>query len=281
MQQWYETVNQLEGRGERYVLITVMGARGSTPRNSGTKMIVTENKNYATIGGGHLEFKAIATANKMLQQLAEPAGEIADQQKIVHFPLGAKLGQCCGGSVTLLFELFAGSQLNIMLFGAGHVGKSLAAMLAQLPCKLFWVDSREDQFPDEVPANVEKIISDCAADEVASMPAKSYYIVMTHDHSLDFEITENILKRDDAGYVGLIGSAHKWQRFEQRFEHRQYSEKFYAPVHCPVGLEQVPGKLPVEVAVSIAAEIIQQYHCEKAERDVQQGVSWCELKVLT
>lgn len=282
MKQWYETVYQLEARGESYVLITVMGARGSTPRNSGTKMVITSEENYGTIGGGHLEFKAIATATEMFEQTQNPQA----QQKIEHFPLGAKLGQCCGGSVTLLFELFIGSNLNIMLFGAGHVGKSLVQILAQLPCRLHWVDSRENIFPKdiagkELAGNVVKVCSDYMTDEVETMPSNSYFIVMTHDHSLDFAITEAVLKRGDFHYLGLIGSKSKWQRFENRFQHRNYDKDFYAAVRCPVGLSDVPGKLPVEVAVSVAAEVINEYHREEAEREMQQGVNWRELKVLS
>lgn len=271
---WHEIVSELEARSEPYVLITVLGARGSTPRNSGTKMVVSANKNYCTIGGGHLEYKAIAMATQILS-------EGKAQQKIEHFPLGARLGQCCGGSTTLLFESFVGAELNIMLFGAGHVGKSLAAILAQLPCHLHWVDSREAEFPAEIGSNVSKVISDTPADEVATMPANSYYIVMTHNHPLDFDITEAVLKREDARYLGLIGSDTKWQRFKMRFEHRRHDESFYASVRCPVGLSNVPGKLPVEVAVSIAGEVIAEYQQDKPEKPTQQGVNWRELKSQT
>ncbi|WP_339670925.1 xanthine dehydrogenase accessory protein XdhC [Dasania marina] len=276
---WHEIVSQLEAQGTAYVLITVVGARGSTPRNSGTKMVVSENDSFCTIGGGHLEYQAIATAQKLLR---ESLTEQKAQQKIEHFPLGAKLGQCCGGSATLLFESFIGAELNIMLFGAGHVGKSLAGILAQLPCKLYWVDGREKEFlrgmTEKLPSNVIKVINDCPADEVAKMPANSYYIVMTHNHPLDFDITETILKRGDARYVGLIGSDTKWQRFQMRFQHRQHDQAFYAPVKCPAGLSNVPGKLPVEVAVSIAGEIIASYQQQKPETPTQQGISWRELK---
>ncbi|MFT5485027.1 MAG: xanthine dehydrogenase accessory factor, partial [Halieaceae bacterium] len=213
MKSWFQSVSELESHGESYVLITVMGARGSTPRDSGTKMVVSAASCYGTIGGGHLEFQAIKAARELLL-------EQVDTQKIEHFPLGAKLGQCCGGSTTLLFECFMCSMPNIMLFGAGHVGRALVDILSQLPCQLSWVDTRESEFPVAVADNIKVVLSDEPVGEISTMAAGSYYVIMTHNHPLDFALTEAALLRNDARYIGLIGSTTKWQRFKMRFEHR-------------------------------------------------------------
>jgi xanthine dehydrogenase accessory factor len=271
MNNWIEAARQFEDSGTPYVMVTLLGSRGSTPRDSGTKMVVTRNLECCTIGGGHLEYKAIAIAREMLD-----CGEA--QQRIENFPLGARLGQCCGGSASVLFESFPGSGVNIMLFGAGHVGKALVNILGQLPCRVQWVDSREEQFPANPPANVSTIVSDDPEHEVASMPPGSYYIVMTHNHPLDFAITEEVIRRQDARYVGLIGSETKWMRFQMRFEHRDYAAQDFAPVRCPVGLAAVPGKLPMEVATSIAAEIIAEYQHDLSPAATQRGIGWRELK---
>lgn len=273
MKGWIEAARQFEASGRPYVMITVLGSRGSTPRDSGTKMLVGESGTFCTIGGGHLEFKAIEMARAML-------GKPEAEQRIEHFPLGPRLGQCCGGSTTLLFESFPGSQVNIMLFGAGHVGKALVAVLGQLPCRVQWVDSREEQFPASLPDNVTAVVSESPEMEVDSMPADSYYIVMTHNHPLDFSITEAAVKRGDARYIGLIGSDTKWQRFQMRFEHRDYRAEDFAAVRCPVGLAAVPGKLPMEVAVSIAGELIAEYQRDLPEAQTQRGIGWRELKNL-
>jgi xanthine dehydrogenase accessory factor len=268
---WIEATQESEQRGEPYVLLTLLGSRGSTPRDSGTKMLVTADTTRCTIGGGHLEYRAIEIAREMLAS--------ADaQQRIENFPLGARLGQCCGGSTSVLFESFPGSRVNIMLFGAGHVGQALVTILGQLPCRVQWVDSREEQFPGVLPANVRSLVSDSPQDEVAGMPPGSYYIVMTHNHPLDFAITEAVIRRRDARYMGLIGSDTKWKRFRMRFEHRDYAAADIAAVRCPVGLAAVPGKLPMEVATSIAAEIIAQYQGDLPAAATQRGVGWRELK---
>lgn len=268
---WIDAVAQLQQRGDAYVLITLLGARGSTPRDSGTKMVVAADTSFGTIGGGHLEHKAMAIAARMLAAKDE-------KQRIEHFPLGPSLGQCCGGSTTVLFESFPANSFNIALFGAGHVGRALAGILSQLPCRLHWIDSRDNQHPPQLAGNVQALVSDCAADEVSNMPAGSYYLIMTHNHQLDFAILEAVLRRGDAQYVGLIGSVTKWRRFQMRLEHKGYQQNAYSQVRCPVGLASVPGKRPIEVAVSVAGEIIAEQHAMQQTKPVQQGASWRELK---
>lgn len=274
---WTQAVHQLNQQGEAYVLVTLIGVGGSTPRNSGTKMVITAERIYDTIGGGHLEHKSIAHAHKML-------AEQNDSQQMIQFQLGAKLGQCCGGMASVLFESFAASTVNIMLFGAGHVGQALTSILAGLPCKVKWVDNREEQFPPSAYMqslnNITPVYSDAPCDEVTNMPTNSYYIVMTHNHQLDFDICQTILKRGDFAYLGVIASDTKWRRFQQRFSHRDIDESQVQRMNCPIGLSQVPGKKPMEIAVSIAAEIIALYQGKNQHKTSQQGVPWRDIKQL-
>ena len=288
---WTGAVHQLNKQGKAYVVATIVGVTGSTPRNSGTKMVITNEDIFDTIGGGHLEHKVIKHAHQLLT-----SGEAC--QQLEHFQLGAQLGQCCGGDASVLFECFSASGANIMLFGAGHVGKALVPILAGLPCSITWVDNRAEQFPDDIEnySNVTAIISDNPAEEVATMPANSYFIVMTHNHQLDFEISHNILKRADFAYSGLIASDTKWRRFQQRFQHRDIEKSLVDKMNCPIGLAQVQGKLPMEVAVSVAGEIIELYQAKLAEKTVanpminkqknakpqssKKGIAWQELQNL-
>ena len=271
---WYEVIKRLESENRDYVLVTVLGTRGSTPRDCGTKMVVTRNKSYLTIGGGHLEFKTIEQAKQLLS-------ESQSKQIIESFPLGAKLGQCCGGQANILFESFIKTSIDIMLFGAGHVGKALVSILADLPCRVQWVDSRKHEFPDNLSRNITKIVSDSPSDEVRTMPKNAYYVIMTHNHPLDFAISEVILKRNDAQYIGLIGSKTKWKRFQMRFEHKGYQPELYSSIRCPVGHSNIPGKLPSEVAVAVAGEIICLYHQQQPIKLKQQGVNRSHLKSYT
>jgi xanthine dehydrogenase accessory factor len=250
---WAEAAAALSQRGEAYVLVTVIGVQGSSPRDRGTKMLVSATGAVDTIGGGHLEYAAINRAREMLV-----VGD--DAQHLEEFPLGAKLGQCCGGRVTLLYECFATTATPVALFGAGHVGRALVEILAHLPLRVRWIDSRLEQFPDEIPAGITRVVAAHPEDEVADLPPGAFVLVMTHQHPLDYAITEAVLRRGDARFIGVIGSETKARRFRMRLERRAFSQGTLDSLHCPIGSSEVPGKRPMEVAVSIAAQIIARYH---------------------
>ncbi|MDH0290665.1 xanthine dehydrogenase accessory protein XdhC [Pseudomonas sp. GD04087] len=250
---WISALADLQQRAEASVLVTIIEERGSTPRNAGSKMVVSADKLYDTIGGGHLEFKAMAIAREMLlNREREP--------KLERFSLGASLGQCCGGATVLLFEPMGQPQAHIAVFGAGHVGRALVPLLASLPCKVRWIDSREAEFPDHIPEGVTRAINEEVIDEIDEMPAGSYYIVMTHNHALDLELTAKILERNDFTYFGLIGSDTKRAKFEHRLRDRGFAADTVQRMRCPMGISEVKGKLPVEIAVSIAGEVIATYN---------------------
>ncbi|MCW8832008.1 MAG: xanthine dehydrogenase accessory protein XdhC [Colwellia sp.] len=277
---WNQASLALSQHGKAYVLITIIGITGSTPRNSGTKMVVSESDIFDTIGGGHLEFKAIEFAKQLL-------ASNKDCQQIEHFQLANQLGQCCGGTASVLFECFSANAIHIAVFGAGHVGQALIPILAGLPCHITWVDNRAEQFPDNTKhfTNVSQLVTDDPASEVALMPENTLYVVMTHNHQLDFEISHEALKREDFHYLGLIASDTKWRRFQQRYKHREVSPQLVQRMNCPIGLTQVSGKLPMEIAVSIAAAIIESYQPllvgnEHARSAKNNGVAWKEIKQL-
>ena len=272
---WITAAYELNRQGKAYVVATIIGITGSTPRNNGTKMVITQDEIFDTIGGGHLEHKVIKFANQLLI-------DDKDCQQLEHFQLGIHLDQCCGGSANVLFECFASNRVNIMLFGAGNVAQALIPMLAALPCQIKWVDNRQEQFGDldKQYANVTRIVSPSPEQEVANMPANSYFLVMTHNHQLDFDISKKIFERNDFNYFGLIGSKTKRLRFEQRFIQHGIDKKLFEQLNCPMGLSQIPGKLPSEIAVSIAGEIISQYHKENKPNN-DKGVHWKNLKSLS
>jgi xanthine dehydrogenase accessory factor len=163
-------------------------------------------------------------------------------------------------------EAIVGSTFNIALFGAGHVGTAVASTLAKLDCNLRWVDSRRNVFR-QVPQNVRPIEAAEPALEVAAMPSGSFYLVMTHSHALDFEICDRVLRRNDVEYCGLIGSLSKRRRFEKRFGEQGLSATAVASLVCPIGVSGIGGKKPAEIAVAVAAELLQA-----RERMTQQGI---------
>jgi xanthine dehydrogenase accessory factor len=145
-------------------------------------------------------------------------------------------------------------RFEVVLFGAGHVGKEVARILERLPCRLTWVDARPEQFPAETGARV--VIEDEPIFAVDDAPAGAFYLVMTHSHALDFEIVERALKRTDARFVGMIGSETKAAKLRSRLgAHGVDASRLVSPIGLFKG-----GKHPVEVAVSAVAQLLKERH---------------------
>ncbi len=155
---------------EDAVVVSIASTQGSAPREAGTWMAVFATKIVGTIGGGHVEFEAIAEARALLEdpkRLAEPYSK--------RYVLGPSLGQCCGGVMVIHYEKYSysGNEYagysqkmplnlvfnpipapklqNVALFGGGHVGKAIVNILSTLPMQVMWVDSRDEIFPVELP----------------------------------------------------------------------------------------------------------------------------------
>jgi xanthine dehydrogenase accessory factor len=161
-----------------------------------------------------------------------------------------------GGTRTLL-EPIADSAFQVALFGAGHVGSALVNVLASLDCRVRWIDGRRDVFPNTVPGNVTCVESADPAREALAMPPAAFFIVMTHSHALDYEICEQVLARDDLGWCGLIGSRSKRRRFEKRLRAQGMSDERIGRLTCPIGIAGLDGKKPGEIAVAVAAQLLQ------------------------
>jgi len=251
MKAWLEAQWQCEQHNQSYVLVSIVALQGSSPRGVGSKLLVTEDQQFDSIGGGHLEYKAIAQARLMMTQEHLTA--------IIDYPLGASLGQCCGGKVSLMFEVFKATKMPVVVFGAGHVGRALVPLLAQLPVQVTWVDSRYDMLPKELPHGVVGMQEEHPQDYITDCVANSCYLVMTHHHGVDLALTEAILKRSDAYYLGVIGSVTKGRKFRQRLAAKDYSVNSISHLNCPMGKAGISGKQPMEVAIAIAAQVMDLY----------------------
>jgi xanthine dehydrogenase accessory factor len=330
------------------VLVTVAIVEGSVPREPGAKMLVTAGGFAGTIGGGHLEHRAIEIARAMLIDGGAP--------KLERFALGPSLGQCCGGIAHLVFEIadrdqvllldqrrnldtwrvgwaglpptrsngggidaqsdvhasvervgggaahptwalfdangthIAGDSVpafdrtlgthvftdaeghrwladavlapraHLMLFGAGHVGAAIVRALAELPCRVTWVDEREDLFPAEVPANLTIEATDIPEALVEQAAPGTSFLVMTHSHALDLRLSNAILSRPIStqlsDWFGLIGSETKRRQFEHRLRERGIANERIEAMVCPIGLPGIEGKAPAVIAASVAAQLL-------------------------
>ena len=340
------------------VLVTVAIAEGSVPREPGAKMLVTRDAFAGTIGGGHLEHRAIEIARAMLEEGGAP--------RLERFALGPSLGQCCGGVAHLVFEPVDRDQMalldtrrsvdtirvipvgwtgqsmpgawmrptrstggdvdaqsdvhtivervdgrpvhptwalvdadgmhlagapvpafdrtrgthvftdtdgrrwlldavlapraHLMLFGAGHVGAAIVRALAELPCRVTWVDERDDLFPAAVPANVTIEATDIPETLVEQAVPGTTFLVMTHSHALDLRLTIAILSRRTStqlpDWFGLIGSDTKRRQFEHRLRERGIANARIDAMVCPIGLPGIAGKAPGVIAASVAAQLL-------------------------
>jgi xanthine dehydrogenase accessory factor len=356
---WLPTLIEFLNCEPVVVRIVVAEVRGSTPREPGAFMLVGCDSVAGSIGGGQLEWEAVASARDLLAD----AAVAARVNKVV---LAADVGQCCGGVVSVWLERFTREDLGLLrmasdagarghavlsstiagggverrvarhavagaaagtrvdgaglradgvarsdaggadgvvsataaeatdrllleprrralpvltrdavgaptlierlddefpavwLYGAGHVGHALARILVDLPLRLTWIDSRAELLPDTL-GGVARILRD--PDSVATVseaPVGAYFIVMSHSHPLDYALCHALLERNDFAWLGLIGSLSKAARFRSRLTRIGLGADVIRKLVCPIGVAGIDSKWPAAIAVSVAAQLMQQ-----------------------
>ena len=254
MKNWIELLSEFKKQQEPVALVTVTKCLGSTPCVVGSRMIITKNKTlYGTIGGGKLEFLAIDEALKALQE-----------NKIISssYTLGPEFEQCCGGKVEFIIEPMNQSP-ELFLFGAGHIGYEIAQILVNTPFKVNLIDSRPNWFDN---STLDDSINKCQVNiddfktlkDAVKWGKNCYVLVLTHDHSIDFEIIAMALQ-NEAKYIGLIGSKTKRVRFNNMLIKDMNIDQGMSNVVCPIGL-QVGGDSPKEIAISVAAQLLEVHY---------------------
>ena len=258
----------------RAILVEIREAKGSTPREAGTFMLVSEGAIWGTIGGGQFEYMAIDNARALLAGRGE---------QVMDIPLGPEIGQCCGGRTRLAFAAVTPTiakalenrlrreeeeRPGITLFGSGHVGLALARALVPLPFAVTVIETRAEALED-LPAQTDRHLTAMPETFVEKIPAGGAAIILTHDHALDFLIAERALARTDLAYVGMIGSLTKRATFshwlKRQMEGHGSSEAMLDRLILPIGGKAVKDKRPAVIAALVAAELLQTY----AAREVQ------------
>jgi xanthine dehydrogenase accessory factor len=248
--------------GAPAIAVEITEVRGSSPREVGAWMLVTADAFSGTVGGGQLEYIALDRARQMLRH--------GLPEERMNVPLGPEIGQCCGGHVTLALapltpgraarllarlEAEHAARPQVLIFGAGHVGRALAAALNLLPVRAILIDQRSEELA-LAPAGTETRLSPLPEAEVRAAPPGTAFVVLTHDHALDFLVTDAALARGDAAYVGLIGSGSKRARF-RAWRARAGADRrtALAGLICPIGGPSF-DKRPAVIAALTAAEIV-------------------------
>lgn len=295
----------------RVARIVVASVDGSAPREAGAAMLVWQDGSTGTIGGGALEWEAMAKARGLLL-----SGSTATLDRV---PLGPALGQCCGGAVTLLTEVFEAATLPrpeaglfaraidgrpmplavkrllaqargtgslpdlalvqgwmvepalaprqpLWIWGAGHVGRALVAVLAPLPdVAITWVDVAVDRFPDDLPPGVTALPTADPALLVPHCPKGAAHLVLTYSHALDLELCHRLLPHGFAS-LGLIGSQTKWARFRSRLRTLGHTDPQIARIRCPIG-DPALGKHPQAIAIGVAQDILRRQTTQASRQE--------------
>jgi len=259
-------INNIEKLYDNLILAKIINKKGSAPRNKNVFMIISFDKNYGTIGGGELEYRVIKESIKLLRNKEK-------KEKLIQYPLGPSLGQCCGGYVKIKFKKFdTGINLlkemnlkekiineneNLYIFGAGHVSKALLSKLDGVGFNVFVIDSRESFLKDINLDYINKIFARNPEIIIKNAPPKSYYIVLTHSHQIDLLICSSILKINNFSFIGLIGSNTKKIRFNKKLTEIGYDKDLINKIECPIGISDIEGKEPDVIAISIIARLLQ------------------------
>jgi xanthine dehydrogenase accessory factor len=257
------------------ILVELREAKGSTPREAGTFMLVSDKSIWGTIGGGQFEYMAIDNARAMLSGGGEAVMDI---------PLGPEIGQCCGGHTRLAFRPLTPELAEMLerrlrdeeddrpavtLFGSGHVGQALARALAPLPFAVTVVETRAEALED-LPEDAEKHLAAMPEAFVEKIPAGGSAIILTHDHALDFLIAQRALARTDLAYVGMIGSLTKRATFSHWLKREGGDEKMLSRLVLPIGGTAVRDKRPAVIAALVAAELLETYAARQEQASKRQ-----------
>jgi xanthine dehydrogenase accessory factor len=294
---------QAASRGP-FVRVLVAEVRGSTPREAGAEMLVWPDRTEGTIGGGQLEFEAIARARA------------CTAPRLERIALGPAMGQCCGGAVTLAYEplntqkvtdisgdyharpmgdptaplalrralarardrgeappLLIGDwlvepvappALPLWIWGAGHVGRAIVATLSPLPGLALSWADTGTDRFPDIPAGVTPLIAENPADLVTLAPPDAHHLILTYSHALDLELCHRLLGHG-FGACGLIGSASKWGRFRNRLRDLGHADAQISRIACPIG-DPTLGKHPQAIAISVAAALLKETSATRAEK---------------
>ncbi len=248
---FYEQLAALERESAAFALVVLVDALGSTPQDTGAKILVTPAGLLSgTIGGGRVEAKAIALAQELL------AASTTTPQ-FVNWTLKGDVGMTCGGSVKLYFEPHAATgPWPIVIFGAGHVVQALVPVLLPLACTLTVIDPRADWL-DRLPRarTLRTLVHENPSDLIPTLPANAFVLCMTKGHATDLPVLQRALAERHFPYLAAIGSAAKATVLRRELVAAGLTPERAAQFFCPIG-ESFGSNRPHEIALSIAAQLI-------------------------
>jgi xanthine dehydrogenase accessory factor len=250
MEDIFEKTVELKRAGKPFALILVVKTQGSVPRRAGAKMIVQHDAMaFGTLGGGDLEKRVIEEALEVIKKgTPKLSSYILDPEK-------GKLDMMCGGEVEVYIEPILPDE-RLIIFGAGHITRSLAPMMQKVGFKVSVVDDSPERLQKEMFPETEDLILTNMEQFARDLPpdSRTYIVLLSRGFSRDKEILNQLIQKDFK-YIGMIGSMKKIWTMKEDLQKQGIPEEAFRKLRAPIGLD-IGGETPEEIAISIAAEII-------------------------
>jgi len=247
----FEEIVRLRALGQKCALATIVEVRGSIPSFETAKLLVREDGSMVgTIGGGCVEAEVWAAAREVIDT-AKP--------RTMSFNLGQDAaydnGLICGGQLDVFVECIT-PQPAALIFGGGHISKSLAKVLDIAGFAVSVVDNREafanrERFPEARNVYAEEY------EEIfgkLNITSSTYIVIVTRGHRDDMRVLRWAISTP-ARYVSMIGSKRKTIAVIRELEKQGLPAEAFERLHAPMGLE-IGAISPEEIAISVAAEMI-------------------------
>ncbi len=251
MEEIYEKISELIRSNSKLAIATVVNTRGSTPREPGAKMVISPDGTIeGTIGGGRLEHLIIEDAKAALQ-----IGLSTLKNYNLRSEEDSGIGMECGGEVTVFIEVIKKGK-RLLILGGGHIGLALYKIAIETGFSVVIVDDRPEFVTTERFPKAERLLN-CPVDdpEVAELVDEDTYIVIvTHEHKQDKLAVKSLIGLEYK-YLGMIGSKGKVEQILKELKNEGIPKDKLNEIYSPIGLD-IKAETPVEIAVSIIAEII-------------------------
>ena len=242
---WIDKTAQLRRNSTPAIVVSSLPSNEDVDNTASiNKLIVTESTQFGTLGNDLTDNHAVTLAQEYLQKAAS-----TPVSRTKHVPTHIR--------DNLFFDMINQSGFRLKLFGAGHIAQAIVSILQDADCEITWVDTRDNIFPNDIPFNVSTVETDTPECEIDNLTPGSYLLIMTHCHQLDLRLCHQALKHQDFAFCGLIGSASKRNRFTKKLLARGVTERAINRLTCPIGIDNINGKLPQQIAISVAAQLLQ------------------------
>lgn len=247
----FDELVRLRRLGQKCALATIVQVNGSIPSYESAKLLVREDGSMAgTIGGGCVEAEVWTAAREVIE---------SERPRHLTFSLGQDAaydnGLICGGQLNVFVEPVI-PQPKALIFGAGHISKSLSKIATMAGFATTVIDNREtfanrERFPEAEEIHAEEY-EDVFPKLIVNHSA--YVIIVTRGHRDDMRVLRWAIDTP-ARYVSMIGSKRKVLGVVKELEKEGIGRDAYGRVFAPMGLE-IGAVTPEEIAISVVAEMI-------------------------